>query len=1837
MKRYICIHGHFYQPPRENPWLEAIELQSSAYPFHDWNERITAECYAPNSASRILDGKGRIAKVINNYSRISFNFGPTLLSWLKENDSETYQAIQQADLESQKRFSGHGSALAQAYSHMILPLANRRDKYTQILWGLRDFQERFSRAPEGMWLPETAVDIETLDIMADLGLSFTILAPSQARRVRGIHDSGWRDVAGGRIDPSRAYDIHLPSGRKIAAFFYDGPISAAVAFEPLLSRGENLVNRLLGAFNGSRNWPQLVHIATDGETYGHHQRHGDMALAHALNIIESDGSLELTNYGEYLERHPPTEVVEIFENTAWSCAHGIGRWHRDCGCRAGVSPNWNQSWRGPLREAFDWLRDTMAIRYQKHAGQLFRNPWTARDDYISVILDRSPEKIGRFFNHQARRPMNEMEQVQALNLMELQRYAMLMYTSCGWFFDEVSGIETVQVIQYAARALQLAKEALGMDLESQFLEKLKHAKSNIPEHEDARRVYQKLVKPTMVGLEEVGAHYAISSLFETYPTTAKIFSYTVDRETPHISLAGKTKLIIGRAKIRSEITWSSDLLCFGVLHLGGHNVNCGVRIAGDDEAHREFQERASRAFHHADYAEVLRMMDRHFGESSCSLKSLFRDNQLKIVGMIMEASIAEAESAYSQVYENNASLAHVLSDLGIPLPQALRGIAEVVLNKQLRQAVEFETLDLILVQALLDEVKAWQVELDAAGLGFSLKKTIERFAEMLLAEPGDLPLLQRFEEAVGMARTLPLDIDFWNTQNKFFAILRSFQPRMLGKAAQGDENAKAWLDHFSSLGDKLNINIEELKKMMKETAATYSVAALVQEIPAKRRIPRATYRLQLNGSFRFSDAKALIPYFNDLGISDLYVSPIMQARPGSTHGYDICDHNKINPELGDENDLAQFSGELSKHEMGLIVDIVPNHMGISDPGNSWWMDVLENGISSLYAPCFDIDWDPVKAELKDKILLPILEDQYGKVLENGKLRLVFEKGSFYIYYYETKLPVAPRTYSNILAHRLDSLSAALGSENSSLQELQSILTALSYLPPRTEQNPQKIAERNREKEVIKRRIDALYESSPEMRESIDHTVNNFNGIAGDPHSFDNLDELLAMQVYRPAFWKVAAEEINYRRFFDINDLAAIRMEDPDVFKAAHELLFELLVSGKITGLRVDHADGLWDPAAYLSQIQHAYFQKALESKLPPDTADHDVKNAIAEWFAAQFETNKTLPADWPVYVVVEKILSEGETLPQAWAAYGTTGYDFLNVINGLFVDNAHHDAFAKIYAGFIGKHIGFQSLVNSTKKMIMLVSLASEIQSLSHELDRISERNRRYRDFTLNTLSFAIREVIASLGVYRTYITGPNSVLQKDRAYIEAAVSDAKKRNPRTAQTLFDFVRDTLLLQNLHDFPKSERADLIRWVMKFQQITGPVMAKGVEDTAFYVFNQLASLSEVGGNPSRFGITSAAFHHHNAECSRRWPHTMLASSTHDTKRSEDIRARINILSEIPEEWEQRLHKWSELNASSKTLVDGEPAPDPNDEYLFYQTLLGVWPMDWVEGDSAWSGEAMAGLRDRVAAYMEKAIKEAKVHTSWVNPNRDYDEAVRDFVMNLLGRGPDDAFLSDFLSFQKRIACFGRFNAISQLLLKLTCPGIPDIYQGSELWDLRLVDPDNRQPVDYQSRISLLQDVKNRIQTKKGQEKQSQLKQFALELLEAGSDGRIKLYVIYRTLGFRCTQPELFSDGAYVPLEAKGTRSKHCTAFLREIGSRAVAVAVPRLVVGLTNGVAKAPLGEEVWQNTCLALPNSQPGDTYRNILTGEVLSVSRSEDLIGLSLSSVFGCFPAALLERTGSQ
>ena len=807
MKRHICIHGHFYQPPRENPWLEAIEPQDEVYPYHDWNEKITAECYAPNATSRILDKQDRIVQLVNNYTQISFDFGPTLLVWLEQKAPEVYQAIIEADRESQKRFSEHGSAMAQAYNHMIMPLANSRDKQTQIIWGIRDFEHRFGRMPEGMWLPETAVDLETLDMLAEHGIQFTILAPHQAQRIRKIGKKEWKDVLGDTIDPTMPYLCTLPSGKTIALFCYNGPISRDIAFGDLLKSGENFASRLLSAF-GNRKGPQLVHIATDGESYGHHHRFGDMALAYALHSIDADESVMLTNYGEYLEQHPPTHEVEIRENTSWSCAHGIERWRSDCGCNTGTHRGWSQAWRAPLREALDWLRDTVTPLYEEKARSFFNDPWTARNAYIDVILDRSSESLNSFLTAHALKALGDEERTTALKLLELQRHTLLMYTSCGWFFDDISGIETVQIIQYASRAAQLAREVFGDHIEGQFLERLEHAKSNVKKCGDGRSIYEKFVTKAMLDLKDVCAHYALCSLFEEYPEHAPVYCYSIHHKAYQGSEAGRAKLVLGQAQVVSEITRESADLSYAVLHWGDHNMNCGV---GDDQGNEHYQAMAhgtSELFEGGDFPGVLRFMDKHFGTSTYSLRSLFRDEQRKILDTLMESTLQEAEAAYRQVYEYNAPMMRFLKELGTPAPKAFYAAAEIVLNAGLRRAFEAEEFDPNAVNDLLEEASVEGITLDSNILEYAFRKNLERMAELFRTNPSDLLLLKNIESAVNLVSALPFQVNLWSIQNDYYEVVQGVYTEFKEKVEHGDEGAKEWIEHFKKLGEKLYVRVE---------------------------------------------------------------------------------------------------------------------------------------------------------------------------------------------------------------------------------------------------------------------------------------------------------------------------------------------------------------------------------------------------------------------------------------------------------------------------------------------------------------------------------------------------------------------------------------------------------------------------------------------------------------------------------------------------------------------------------------------------------------------------------------------------------------------------------------------------------------------------------------------------------------------------------------------------------------------------------------------------------------------------------------------------------------------
>jgi len=803
--RYVCVHGHFYQPPRENPSLEAIELQDSAYPYHDWNERITAECYAPNATSRILDNEQRIIKLVNNYGMMSFNFGPTLLSWLEAKAPRVYAALQEADQLSCHKFGGHGSAVAQAYNHMILPLANRRDKVTQVKWGIADFEHRFKRRPEGMWLPETAVNTETLEVLAENGILYTIMAPRQAKRVRRKGGRSWKDVSGDRIDPSRAYLVNLPSKKTINVFFYDGPISQGVAFEGLLNDGKRFADRLISGFSDARDWPQLSHIATDGESYGHHHRFGEMALTYALQHIENDKLAELTNYGQFLERYPADHFVEIVENSSWSCVHGVERWRSNCGCNSGGHGEWNQEWRAPLRAALDWLRDKVNPLFEEKAAALLKNPWDARDEYIRVILNRSDASVDAFFSNHANHPLNPEEQVTALKLLEMQRHAMLMYTSCGWFFDELSGLETVQVIHYAGRAVELAKEFLGAEIESQFLEHLRQAKSNLPEHGDGAQIYEKWVKPAAVDIEKLAGHYAISSLFENYSEKTGIYCYGVDREQYSLEAEGKLRLATGRARFSSEITRESATMSFGVLHLGDHNVTGGVRHSDELQRYEELKARLIDCFSKADTAAVIRILDEEFSEDSYSLSSLFRDEQRKIVGLILNDSLTSAAAAYRNIYENQAPLIRFLNSLNIPVPAAFKAAADVAINSQLRQSFERPDLDADNIQSFLKEAATSRVPLDTTTLEFTIRKRLEEQAARFAEHPDDMENVQRFRKQLELAQTLPFPVTLWEVQNiSYGPLMKAIEERRLG-AENNDPEASTWMKELTALRDGLRI------------------------------------------------------------------------------------------------------------------------------------------------------------------------------------------------------------------------------------------------------------------------------------------------------------------------------------------------------------------------------------------------------------------------------------------------------------------------------------------------------------------------------------------------------------------------------------------------------------------------------------------------------------------------------------------------------------------------------------------------------------------------------------------------------------------------------------------------------------------------------------------------------------------------------------------------------------------------------------------------------------------------------------------------------------------------
>src|SRR5688572_2421414 len=886
--------------------------------------------------------------------------------------------------------------------------------------------------------------------------------------------------------------------------------------------------------------------------------------------------------------------------------------------------------------------------------------------------------------------------------------------------------------------------------------------------------------------------------------------------------------------------------------------------------------------------------------------------------------------------------------------------------------------------------------------------------------------------------------------------------------------------------------------------------------------PLSTYRLQFNADFTFDNAAGIVDYLHALGVSHCYASSYLKAVPGSTHGYDVADPTRLNPEVGDEESYRRWIGRLRDHGMGHILDLVPNHMGIARSANPWWQDVLENGASSRYAQVFDIDWTPLKPELEDKVLLPVLGDAYGAVLERQEIRLEYDQGAFRARYHETLFPIAPGTYDGVLGIDKDALLRDVGEESEDGIEFLSILTAIRHLPGRKDAGPEQLVERDREKEVIKRRLAALTDRSARVREHVDGAVHCLNGVAGHPGSFDGLDGLLGAQAYRLAHWRVAGEEINYRRFFDINELAAIRMEDPSVFERVHAFAFELISRGYLDGMRIDHVDGLFDPGDYLRRLR----QRAGELRAASPAGSRSF------------------------YLVVEKILANDEELPD-WPVEGTTGYDFLVRLNGLFVDERNEKALNDVYERFVRLKVPYDEITYRGKQLVLRVSMAGELNVLGHRLNLFSERNRHYRDFTLNALTQAMREIIACFPVYRSYVNDRDEVSAQDRRAIEHAVRDAKHRNPNRPAAVYDFVSD-LLLKRVGYTSDEARDEHMRFVGKFQQVTSPVTAKGIEDTALYLYNRLVSLNEVGGEPDTFGVTPDALHTWLRRRAERWPHALSSTSTHDTKRSEDVRARLNVLSELPGAWKQAASRWARLNRRGRSVVDAQSYPSRNEEYLLYQTLLGTWPLEPM------SSQQEADYRERIVAYMLKAMREAKVFTSWLNPSVVHEEAMKRFIHAVLS--PDNhGFRQDFLQLLAHVARSGIYNSLAQLAIKVGAPGVPDFYQGSELWDFTLVDPDNRRPVDYDTRARLLAGLDEECA-------RDGCGEVAARVLAAGGN-RLKLFATVRLLRARRDERDVFTQGDYNPVDVQGSQRAHLFAFARTVGDQTVIVAVPRLIATL----------------------------------------------------------------------
>jgi (1->4)-alpha-D-glucan 1-alpha-D-glucosylmutase len=992
------------------------------------------------------------------------------------------------------------------------------------------------------------------------------------------------------------------------------------------------------------------------------------------------------------------------------------------------------------------------------------------------------------------------------------------------------------------------------------------------------------------------------------------------------------------------------------------------------------------------------------------------------------------------------------------------------------------------------------------------------------------------------------------------------------------------------------------------------------EAPLRR--PATTYRLQVHGGFRLEDVVRIVDYLDALGITDCYLSPFFDARPGSTHGYDVFDPGRINPEIGDEQAHDHLVAALRDRGMGRVLDVVPNHMGIGG-ANRFWNDVLETGPQAESAPFFDIDWSPVKDELEGRVLLPILEDLYGKVLEAGLFAIERDGGSFWLRYRNHRLPMEPRSYSQILGRRADEFLARFDHDEDDVLEYLSILDAIKHLPSRRARDPNLIERVRREKEAIKRRIHRLCAESSLLRAFLDENLASLQGKEGDPASFDALHRLLEDQVFRLAYWRVASEEINYRRFFDVTELAGLRTEDPKVFELIHSLILRWVREGGVTGLRIDHPDGLADPLGYFRRLQERLFLQSCHKRLAEEGNERQWPEVVG-YLRARYWTevleNPGSPLARRFPVVAEKILSRGETLPNDWPIDGTVGYEFLNALNGLFVDPNGSDPINTIYREFTGDVEPFDELLNVSKQLIEDRLLASELTALTRQLNRVAELDRRSRDFTLADLFRALREVIACFRIYRTFVQPGEPVAPHDRDAIEQAIARARHRRPSINDLVYDFIQDVLQLKLPERLKPEERAVGEKFVIRFQQVTGPVQAKGLEDTAFYRQVPLVSLNEVGGDPGRFGVSPGVFHALNDHRLNHWPGGLSTTATHDTKRGEDARIRIDVLSELPDEWKTGLTRWSRWNARKKGEHHGAAVPDAREEYLLYQTLIGAWPFEGPDD------AAPPGFVTRVQDYLVKAAREAKRNTSWTDSDLTYADRLRQFVAEIL-EGPDSAtFLKTFLPFQRRVARVGVVHSLAQTLLKHASPGVADLYQGCELWDLNLVDPDNRRPVDYEHRRRLL--VSIRAQIAAGRPRA----ELAQALFENPDDGAIKLYLTWTVLNHRKANLGLYQQGSYRPLEAVGDLRGNVVAFLRRHQGQSVLAVAPRLVARLMGDEGTIPpVGRAVWCDTKLILPDMALPPRWRNLLTDRTFAVQTADDRPTLDLAEVFQDLPIALL------